>query len=189
MDHVIIGEIIKVHGVRGEVLVHSLSDVPGRFRELDIAMVIEPDGSSAMFAVDRVREGGQGVVVKLHGIDDREMAQERLIGRFLAVERTAVPPHGSGENYHFELVGLEVVRTDGGRVGVLESIIETGANDVYVVRGPQGGEILIPATREVVMQVDVRAGRMTIRSLPGLLDGDESEDAADDARSDEATPQ
>jgi len=186
MNYVIIGEIIKVHGVKGEVLVRSLSDVPDRYRGLETAVVIGSDGSLATFAIDGVREADLGVVVKFHGIDDREMAQDRLLGCSLAIERAAVPPHESGENYHFELIGLEVVRTDGARVGILESIIETGANDVYVVRGPRG-EVLIPATREVVAQVDVAAGQMTVRPLPGLLDEVEATDEGTDGRTDEAS--
>jgi 16S rRNA processing protein RimM len=169
MDPVIIGEIIKVHGVRGEVVVRRLSDVPQRYRELETALVVAADGSSTPFAIERVRETELGVVVKFRGIDVPETAQERLLGRSLAVERDSVPPHAAGENYHFELIGLEVVRADGPYVGVLESIIETGANDVYVVRGP-AGEVLIPAIHEVVEQVDVAAGRMVVRPLPGLFE-------------------
>jgi 16S rRNA processing protein RimM len=84
------------------------------------------------------------------------------------VSRADVPPAGADESYYFELIGLAVVRTDGVPVGTLESIIETGANDVYVVRGPDG-EVLIPATRAVIAEVDLARGRMLVRPVAGLF--------------------
>jgi 16S rRNA processing protein RimM len=185
-DHVIVGEIVKVRGIQGEVLVRPFSDVPGRFDDLDGAFLIEPDGGAAFLAIESVRRLQGEFIVRFRGIDDRQAAKERLVGRALAVSRARVPPAGADESYYFELVGLEVVRTDGIVVGRLASILETGANDVYVVDGP-GGEVLIPATREVVVQVDVAAGRMTVRPAPGLFDsgpgaaGDASAGAAGDS--------
>lgn len=168
-DHVIVGEIVKVRGIQGEVLVRPLSDVPDRFDDLDGAFLIEPGGGAAFLAIESVRRLQGEFIVRFRGIGDRQAAKERLVGRALAVGRAQVPPAGADESYHFELVGLEVVRTDGIVVGRLASILETGANDVYVVHGP-GGEVLIPATREVIAQVDVAAGRMTVRPVPGLFD-------------------
>ncbi len=169
MDHVIVGRIVKVRGIRGEVIVRSLSDVPERFARLGAVLVVEADGSAVRFEIESVRPLQGEYIVKLGGIEDRRAAKDRLVGRGLAVIGEAVPPPSGDENYHFELIGLEVVRSDGGRIGTLESIIETGANDVYVVRGP-GGEVLIPATREVIEKVDVAHGRMIVRPWPGLFD-------------------
>lgn len=182
-DPVIIGEIVRVHGLQGEVLVHPLSDVPNRYAELAGALLIEPDGSSAYVEVESVRPFEPEFLVKFRGIDDRDQAQTRLVGRTLGIERAAVPPAGEAENYHFELLGLDVVRSDGRRLGVLESIVETGAADVYVVRGP-GGEVLIPATHEVIAEVDVAAGKMVVRPLPGLFDVLTNDDDDDDVVAD-----
>ena len=174
-DHVIVGEIVKVRGIQGEVLVRPLSDVADRFDDLTGAFVIERDGGAAEFlAIESVRRLQDEFIVLFSGIDDRQVAKERLVGRLLAVSRTEVPPAGADESYHFELIGLRVVRTDGVPVGTLESILETGANDVYVVRGP-GGEVLIPATRAVIAEVDVAAGRMLVRPVAGLFEAQEAE--------------
>jgi len=181
-DHVIVGEIVKVRGIQGEVLVRPLSDVSDRFDELAGAYVVEAGGNAAFLAIESVRRLQDEFIVRFSGITDRQVAKERLVGRLLAVSRAAVPPAGADESYHFELIGLAVVRTDGVPVGTLESIIETGANDVYVVRGP-GGEVLIPATREVIAEVDVAAGRMLVRPVAGLFEAAESgPDAGDAAR-------
>ncbi len=171
-EPVIIGAIAKPHGVEGAVVVRPASDVPDRYRELRRALILEEDGSAGAFEIESVRPLEREYLVKFRGVDDPETARDRLVGRSLAVDRAVVPPAGEGENYHFELLGLEVVRSDGRRVGVLEEILETGANDVYVVKGPDG-EVLIPATREVIEKVDVAGGRMTVRPLPGLFDEDE----------------
>lgn len=174
-EHVVIGEIIKVRGIRGEVVVRGESDVPDRFSKLTGALVLQPDGGATFHGIEWVRQLQSDHLVKFAGIDDRQVAKEVLVGCSLAIRRDQVPPAGEDESYHFELVGLEVVRSDGRRLGRLESIIETGANDVYVVRGP-AGEVLVPATREAIERVDVEAGRMTVRPLPGLFD----DAAADD---------
>ena len=167
-DHVIVGEIVKVRGIQGEVLVRPLSDVTDRFDDLTGAYVIEPDGTTAFLAIESVRRLQEEFIVRFSGIEDRQAAKERLVGRRLAVSRADVPPAGADESYYFELIGLAVVRTDGVPVGTLESIIETGANDVYVVRGPDG-EVLIPATREVIAEVDLARGRMLVRPVAGLF--------------------
>ncbi len=174
-NHVIVGQIVKVRGIQGEVVVRPLSDVPGRFHDLDEALVVDADGSVALLPIESVRQLQGDVLIRFGGIGDRQAAKDRLVGRALAVPRGAVPPAAPDESYHFELIGLEVVRADGAVVGRLESILETGANDVYVVRGP-GGEVLIPATREVIAAVDVPAGRMTVRPIPGLFAADEGDE-------------
>jgi len=170
-DHVIVGEIVKVRGIQGEVLVRPLSDVNDRFDDLAGAYVVEPDGTAAFHAIESIRRLQDEFIVRFRAIDDRQAAKDRLVGRRLAVSRAEVPPAGTDESYHFELIGLAVVRTDGIAVGTLESILETGANDVYVVRGP-GGEVLIPATRAVIAEVDTAAGRMLVRPVAGLFDAE-----------------
>jgi 16S rRNA processing protein RimM len=108
-------------------------------------------------------------LIKFQTVDDRLGARDRLVGCTVEIPRVQSPTSGEHEDYYYELIGLEVFRDDGTRLGILEGIIETGANEVYQVRGAEGREYLVPATREVVAAVDVPAGRMVIRPLPGLL--------------------
>jgi 16S rRNA processing protein RimM len=88
----------------------------------------------------------------------------RLVGAKLCVSESRLPPLDSDEFYWYQLIGLEVVSTDGTKLGILEEIIETGSNDVYVVR-LGGEEILVPATQEVVHEIDLQR-RLMIVDLP-----------------------
>jgi 16S rRNA processing protein RimM len=169
-EPVIVGHIRRSHGVRGEVMVEPASDVAERFPALESVLLLARDrGPSQEWRVESVRPMGTGYVVKFAGVRDPESARRLLVGRVLAVPRTAVPAAAGDESYHFELIGLEVVRTDGPAVGTLVEIMQTGANDVYVVRGP-AGEILLPATREVIARVSVEEGKLWVRPWPGLFD-------------------
>ncbi len=174
-DRVVIGEVVKARGLRGEVLVKSLSDVDGRFDALTGAFLHDGEGDYTWFDTEQVRPHREMYIVKFCTVDDRLAARDRLVGRTLEIPRDQSPPAGEHENYYYDLIGLAVHREDGPLLGQLESIIETGANDVYLVRGAEGQEILIPATREVVVAVDVEGGRMSIRPLPGLLPEEDSQ--------------
>ncbi|MGD8396587.1 MAG: ribosome maturation factor RimM [Candidatus Eiseniibacteriota bacterium] len=169
-DYVVIGEIVKARGLRGEVVVKSLTDVEGRFEALESAYVGDEGEERTLYTVEHTRRHREMYLVKFASIDDRLAARERLVGRLVEIPRAASPPAGEETNYYYELIGLEVCREDGPRLGKLEQIIETGANDVYVVRTDAGDEVLLPATREVIVGVDLDAGRMTFRAIPGLLD-------------------
>ena len=92
-----------------------------------------------------------------------------LVGRELYVRRSQLPPLADDEFYWFDLIGLRVVTDEGLELGRLENIMETGSNDVYLVRA-EGKEYLIPAIEEVVKAIDLDAGVMTISPLEGLLD-------------------
>jgi len=169
-DFVVIGEVVKPRGLRGEVVVKSWTDVEGRFAGLERVFLHDGSGRRVALAVEAVRADRSMFLVKFGGIRDRLAARAQLVGRTLEIPRAESPPAGEGENYYYELIGLEVYCEDGARLGVLETIIETGANDVYLVRADDGHQVLLPGTREVVTEVDVNAGRMTIHPIAGLLD-------------------
>jgi 16S rRNA processing protein RimM len=105
--------------------------------------------------------------LRLSGIDDREAAAE-LGGRLLSIPESELEPLPEGQYYRFQLIGLSVVSRDGEELGRVTEVLSTGANDVYVVRGERG-ELLLPATDEVVREIDLETGRMLIDVLPGLL--------------------
>lgn len=160
-DHVAVGRAGAPWGVRGVIRVVPLAEhhtlAPGRTVTIgDQRRVIE----SA-----RPQKGL--LYVKLSGIDDRDAAAA-LRERLLTVPESDLAPLPDGQYYRFQLIDLAVTTSDGAALGRLTEVITTGANDVYVVRGERG-EVLVPATAEVVKEIDLAEGRMVIEALPGLI--------------------
>jgi len=147
-----IGLIEKPFGVKGEVRVRSLSDVPGRFEGLKDVTLVAPSGRALVTVVNRVRGHGGSYVL---GFD--------------AISRGAAPPLPAGQYYEYELVGMTVVAETGRVLGTLEEVFETGSNHVFVVRR-EGRELLIPGLRQVVASVDLQTRTMTVRLIPGMVD-------------------
>lgn len=116
--------------------------------------------------IERVRGTG-GVLLKLEGVDDRETAAT-LRNEHLLVREADLELLPEGEYYRFQLIGLRAFTTDGRDLGEITEIIETRGNDVFVVNGP-GGESLIPVIEDVVREVDIKGGKVTVEVVPGLL--------------------
>jgi 16S rRNA processing protein RimM len=111
--------------------------------------------------LQRVRFRGDEALLRVEGLETpADVAARR--GQLVRVDREAMPPLPQGEHYHYQLIGLDVVDVDGRPLGRLAEIVETGANDVYVVIGPEG-ELLLPAIEEVVHEVDLEAGRIVVK--------------------------
>jgi 16S rRNA processing protein RimM len=172
---VAIGKVVRVHGLRGDVRVRSLSDVPDRFATLTQVTVEGPDGVRRPLAVRAVRPIGTDYLVSFEGIETPEAATP-LVGSLLQIEEDQAAPLPDGQYYQHDLVGMDVRTEEGLPLGTLADILPTGANAVFVVRRADGREHLIPATKEVVRAVDVPGRQMTIRQVPGLL----SEGATDE---------
>lgn len=159
----IVGKVLSSWGLRGDVSVEVISTNPARFRP-----------GSRLYAhrtpltVTRVRTVSGKVVVGFNEVRSRDEA-DALKGAWLEVPEADLPPLGPDQYYHHQVLGLWVATTDGRDLGRITDILVTGANDVYVVAG-DGREYLIPAIGDVVKQVDLEAGVMTIEPLPGLLD-------------------
>ena len=159
----IIGRIQKPHSVRGEVKVMPHTDFPERFTWLETVYV----GDDPMpVAVESVRFHGDVVLLKLVGYDSREAAQA-LRGQWLQVPESEAVPLEEGEYYLYQLEGLQVFSDEGEALGELVQVMETGANNVFVVRG-ESGELLLPDTDEVVQEIDFENGRMIVHLLAGL---------------------
>jgi 16S rRNA processing protein RimM len=144
------------------------TDFPERFRVLR-RVLVKRGGEMRVYEVERVRTAGEAFLVKMAGLDTPEAARE-LVGASLHVSGDEAPPLPEGEFYVDDVIGLEVMTTDGDRLGQVAEVLRTGANDVYVVRGG-GREILVPAIREVVTELAPQSGRMVVRLIPGLVDG------------------
>lgn len=162
---VVVGRVLRPHGVRGELRVEILTDYPERLPSHRV-LYIGPEPTP--YQVEGIRFHRGAALIKLAGCDDRNAAEE-LRGQWVQIPIEAAVPLEEGEYYHFQVVGVEVVTTEGEPLGRVAEVIETGANDVYVVHGPRG-EVLIPAIEDVVRELDLEARRMIVEILPGLLE-------------------
>jgi 16S rRNA processing protein RimM len=160
----VIGEVLRPHGVKGEIRVRVLTDNPERFGSLDWVYV----GAT----LDRVRVEGARVhnayvLLKLEGYDDRA-AVEPLRQALVQIPVDEALPLGQGEYFLHQIVGLGTWTVQGEYLGRVREVLVTGANDVYVVRGPKG-EILLPAIEEVVRTIDLEGGRLVVEMMQGLV--------------------
>ncbi len=160
-----IGHIAAVFGVKGEVKVTLATDFPERFQGLE-TVYLGPDARPVRMLSSRPHQ--DNLLVRLEGYNDRDAAQT-LQGLWIQVPQADILPLGEGEHYVFQLVGLRVLTTDGRDLGVIEEILSTPANDVFVVRG-EAGEVLIPYINDVIAEERLDAGEMIVHPLPGLLD-------------------
>ena len=158
-----IARVVRPHGLKGELLCDILTDFPDRFQRTPFVYL----GSEVeSVAVESSRLAGGRVVLKLRGVSTRGAA-ERLRGRELAVPADQLVPLPAGSYYWHQLAGLAVETDDGRLLGQLRKVLPTGSNDVYVVDTARG-ELLLPAIAEVVREIDIEAGVMRVRLLPGL---------------------
>jgi 16S rRNA processing protein RimM len=161
-----VGRVIKPHGVNGEVRVEPMTDQPERFGWLESVFVGEH--KPRRVGVISARRHGNFVLLKLDGYPTRTEA-ELLRNELLQVPEDEAIPLEEGEYFLHQLLGLEVVTESGRHLGHLTNVLETGANNVFIIDGP-GGELLVPDIPDVVLEVNVAGGRIVIRPLPGLLD-------------------
>lgn len=162
---VTIGRITAPHGVRGEVRVLPMTDFPERFDGLE-RVFVSADGRAR--AVEALRWHKQFVLMKLEGVDNRDEA-DKLRRAFVQVPEDEAHPLPPDTYYVFQLIGLDVFTREGRKLGVVADVLQTGANDVYVVVPEEGGrEVLVPAVRHVVLDIDVEGRRIEVQLLPGL---------------------
>ena len=154
---IVIGRVGAAHGIHGDLRIIPLTDFPERFSALREVMV-----GDELLHIDQMKPQGKNILMRFREYGVREEAQ-RLTGRLLTVAREEAAPLDEGEYYVFDIVGLTVYDEEGSVLGTVENVLRTGSNDVYAVRSEDGREILIPALRSVVREIDVPGGRMTVR--------------------------
>ncbi len=164
-DFLVIGKIIKPHGIKGEVSVKVLTDFSERFDTLE-HIALGDDNSQTEYTVKTTRWHKERVLMTFAGISDRNAA-ETLRGLYLKIPVEEAMPLEPGVYYHYQLINLNVVTDTGEYLGRIAEIIETGANDVYVVQG-ETGEILLPVIEEVILSIDLKAEQVTVHLLEGL---------------------
>jgi len=168
---VVIGEITRPHGVRGAVKVVPHTDYPQRFDSLAEVYVVADDSEPELMSFSLVSKQTDQLICRIGGASSRDAA-EKLRGKLLLVPREEAVQLPPGHFYIFDLVGLAVYTEDGQHLGRLKEVLQPGANDVYIVEPADGeGEILLPAIKDVVLDVDLLGGRMLVRLLPGMLEG------------------
>ncbi len=167
--YLVVGQIVAPHGVRGEIKVELLTQDPHRFRLLEQVLIGAEDAEPRPWPLEGYRIHKGRALLRLAGCHDRDTA-EGLRGLLVQVPIEEAVPLEEGEYYEHQILGLEVYAAGGECLGSIVEILYTGANEVYVVRGPAPGrrEILIPAIESVVLEVDLAAGRLTVELPPGL---------------------
>lgn len=169
--HLILGQVLRPHGIKGELRVQLTTNFPEQFKNrqrLVIGTDLENLKTLHVYEVERIRlHQGYGIV-KLTTINDRDEA-DRFRGQYILTPLDEAVPLESDEYYYFQLIGLTMLTDTGEDIGKVAEILETGANIVYVVQGEKYGEVLIPATEEIVQKIDISAGHILITPLPGLL--------------------
>ena len=165
---VVVGAVTKAHGLRGEVSVQVRSDNPDRFSVG--ATVLLPDGRA--LTVERAQRHGKALLVRFAQVADRTAA-EAIRGQELAVPESWLPALDDGEYWPFQLEGCTVTTEAGRALGTLTDVIANPANDLWVARDDEGTETLVPALRDVIVEVDIEAKRVVVRDVPGLTIPDE----------------
>lgn len=168
-DLVIIGEVVKPHGIRGEIKVYLFSEEPGNFKQYKKIYLQGPaGGGTEVFKVVKSREQGKLAILQLENVVTREAAED-LLGSDILISKSDLPVLGSGEYYWQQLSGLLVVTEAGQEIGRVTKLFNTAAHDIMVVSG-LGHEFMIPVQREILKDIDEQGGRVIISPPPGLLD-------------------
>ncbi len=165
-EKLVVGEVVKAHGIRGEIQVYPYTERPEAFKQFK--KVFTGQNHSQSYEILSVKtKGPKKVVLALKGLDTRTDA-EALIGQKLWILPDQLPELGRDEYYHYQLIGLLVVDAQGQTIGRVEDVMETGAHSIYVVSGPKG-EVLIPAVGQIVREIDLEKGVIIVDLPPGLL--------------------
>ena len=161
-----IGVITTTHGVRGEVKVFPTTDDVMRFKKLK-QVILDTGKEQIELEIAGARFFKNLVILKFKGIDNiNDVEQYRQ--KSLYVTRENAVPLGENEYFIADLIGLKVVSDEGEELGTLSDVLQTGANDVYVVSKENTPDLLIPAIRDCIRQVDIESGTMQVHLLAGL---------------------
>lgn len=155
----VVGKLRRSHGVKGEMSMEILTDFPQRLRRHRTVYVGE---KHEPLVIDSVRRQDQAMLIAFEGLEDCDVVA-RLRNQLVYVQASELPALPEGEYYYHQLIDLSVVDEQGRELGVLTEILETGANDVYVVTGADGKELLLPVLENVVLGVDLEKRQIRVR--------------------------
>ncbi len=157
-EKIIIGKIGAVRGLAGELKIIPLTDFENRFDDLK---QVDIDGK--IIQVDYVKPVGKNLIIRFNGYENRESAQ-KLTGKLMRVDKSEAAPLAEGEFYTFDIIGMEVSDLNGSKLGIVAEVLKTGSNDVFVTKTEEGREILIPALKRVIKNIDIESKIMIIDS-------------------------
>ena len=163
-----VGIVFRKHGIRGEVKVYPLTDFSEQFLDLHDVVLENPAGERNPVRIDRVRFQQDRVILHFKGKDTPDHVEPFMQSRIL-IHRTEAVHLPEGRYYYSDIIGLSVYTDREEYLGKVEDILETGSNDVYVVRG-EAREVLIPVIREVIQKVDLENQRLIVHEMEGLLE-------------------
>ncbi len=162
-----VGVISSTHGIRGEVKVFPTTDDVKRFKKLK-NVILDTGREHLNLEVEGVKFFKQFVILKFKGIDNINDI-EKYKGKDLLVDRANAVRLRKDEYFVVDLIGLEVFTEDGEKFGTMKDVLETGANDVYIIDSLNHGEVLIPAIKQCVLDIDIEANKMVIHLMKGLV--------------------
>ena len=167
LTHFKIGQIVSTQGLKGEVRVYTYTDEIDRFDDLE-TFYLGKD-LETKWEVEKIRYKGNMVIMKIKGIDIVEDA-EKLKNKFMYVSREESRDLEEGEFFISDMIGIDVYTIDGEHIGVLDEVLQYAANDVYVIKGAEDKEYLIPAIMKFVPTIDMKERKMIIDPIKGMLD-------------------
>jgi len=163
-----VGRLGRPHGVRGEVVLILLTDFPERLQPTAEVFLSE---EHVPVQIRSRRENQNHLLLKFDGYDTPEAVAE-LRNQLLFVRADDRPVLPEGEYYHHQIIGLQVIDEQGKSLGEVTDILSTGSNDVYIIQPESGPEILLPATEEVILDINLELGHIRVHLIPGLLPGE-----------------
>lgn len=163
-EYLVIGFLRRPFGISGEILMDLHTDFPERFRT---GRKIYVGDEHKPMTLASVRPHGENMLVRLRGVNTPEMAGQYR-NTWIFIKTKDAPPLPEGQYYQYQLLGLKVVDEEDHLLGTLTEILETGANDVYVVKDEAGKETLLPAIPSVILDVQPEAGVIRVHLLEGL---------------------
>lgn len=162
-----LGQIVNHFGIKGMLKVNSFTDDISKFEKLT-TILVEKNGKLEKMQIEEVKYSKNQVLLKIKGINTVEEA-EKYRGCYLKIARKDAKELPEGTYYIADLIGLEVYTDEQILLGKLTDIYNSGANDIYVVKNELGKQILLPAIKEVIKQVDIEQEKIVVHLLKGLV--------------------
>ena len=165
---ILIGEIVSAIGIKGEVKIKSYSSSPDRFQRLDKINLETGSGVFVVKSISSAGARGNMVAIKFADIDDRNAA-EALVGGKLYIDESQLEELPKDTYYVRDLIGLKVIDEEGKSIGEIKDVLQTGPQDIYVIKLPDGKETMVPAVKEFIKEINMDSKSVVIHFIEGML--------------------